>query len=94
MMTRNLHPQHTILSILFIFIALSGMLGACLPFSETPKSTGGVDIELTLTVEEPAAQELTLVSPTEVDLDSRAIANSHNPSDRNTKANRSRKISN
>jgi len=64
-MTRNLHPKHTILSILCLLIALSGMLGACHPIAESPKSTGGVDIELTPTVEDPAAQELTLVSPTE-----------------------------
>jgi hypothetical protein len=65
MMTRNLRPQHTILSTLCLFIVLSGMLSSCRPIAETPNSTGGVDIELTPTVEEPVAQELTLVSPTE-----------------------------
>ena len=65
-MTWNFHTKHSFLSILLIFIALSGMLGACRPISETPKSTGGVDIELTATLENPVAQELTLVSPAEV----------------------------
>jgi hypothetical protein len=65
-MTRNLRPKHAILSILFIFIALPGTLSACSPIAETPKSTEGVNYDLTLTVENSATEELTLVPETEV----------------------------
>jgi hypothetical protein len=42
------------------------MLSSCILISETPTSTEEVNYELTPTVENPATQELTLVSPTEV----------------------------
>ncbi len=47
-------------------LLIASMLSSCILISETPTSTEGVNYELTPTVENPATQELTLVSPTEV----------------------------
>ena len=58
-MTRNFRPQHTILSILCLLIALSGMLSSCRPISETPESPESTDYELTPTVEDPATEVAT-----------------------------------
>ena len=65
-MTRNLYPKHAIISILFIFSTLAGMLSSCSAISETSISTVGVNYDLTPTKKDPATQELTLVPPTEI----------------------------
>ena len=56
---KNKAPQYFI-TILFIFSILAGMLSSC------GKVTNGVDIAITLTVENPATEELTLVPETEI----------------------------